>query len=298
MKQGNKVLVTGGTGFVGNRLVNALVAHGDNLHIATRHPEEHRTARSGVDYVGWLPDLARYDVIVHLAGQPILTRKWDEATRAAMVESRAGTAKRIVDALRVSAHKPRVLVSASAVGFYGERGEETLTERSTKGAGFLADLAEAWEREALRAETLGVRTVCLRLGAVVGKNGGMLQPILPIFKLGLGGPVAGGKQWLSWIHWRDLVSLIVFAIDREDVRGVVNAVAPNPVTNARFTKELGRALGRPAFLPVPAFAVRIKLGDAAEVALQSLRVVPERAQSLGFAFQFPEIGPALADVVD
>lgn len=297
MQQGKKILVTGGTGFVGNRLVGGLVAHGDSIHVVTRHPEAHRSARSGVEFVAWLPDLSRYDVVVHLAGQTILARKWSGEVREQLVQSRVGTAKSLVDALAKSPKRPRLLISASAIGFYGDRGDEVLTEESKKGTGFLADLSEAWEREALRAESLGVRTVCLRIGAVLGPGGGMLKELLPIFKLGLGGPVGNGKQWLSWIHWRDLVALIVFAIDHESARGVVNAVSPEPATNADFTRALGRAVHRPAFLPVPAFALKLKLGDAASLALQSQRVLPARAESLGFAFQFPTLGAALADIV-
>ncbi|MCK6447959.1 MAG: TIGR01777 family oxidoreductase [Planctomycetes bacterium] len=297
MKQGNKVLVTGGTGFVGNRLVNALVAHGDTVHIVTRHPNEHRTARAGVDYVAWLPDVSRYDVIVHLAGKSILTRKWSGAEADELVRSRVGTAKQIVAAIGSSAKRPRLFVSASAVGFYGDRGDEVLTESSQKGAGFLADLAEQWEAEALRAEAHGVRTVCLRIGAVLGPQGGMIGELLPIFRAGLGGPVAGGRQWLSWIHWRDLVALLLFALDHDDVRGVLNAVAPNPETNATFTRALADAVKRPALLPVPAFLLKLKLGDAAAVALQSQRAVPERAQARGFQFKFPSLAPALADVL-
>lgn len=297
MKQGNKVLVTGGTGFVGNRLVNGLVAHGDTVHIVTRHPHEHRTARAGVDYVAWLPDVSRYDVIVHLAGKSILTRKWSGAEADELVQSRVGTAKQIVAALAASSKRPRLFVSASAVGFYGDRGDEVLNESAKQGAGFLADLAEQWEAEALRAEAHGVRTVCLRIGAVLGPQGGMIGELLPIFRAGLGGPVAGGKQWLSWIHWRDLVALILFALDRDDVRGVLNAVAPNPETNASFTRALAAAVKRPAIVPVPAFALKLKLGDAAAVALQSQRAVPERALALGFQFKFPSLAPALADVL-
>lgn len=297
MKQGNKVLVTGGTGFVGNRLVNGLVAHGDTVHVVTRHPNAHRTARAGVDYVAWLPDVSRYDVIVHLAGKSILTRRWSGSEADELVQSRVGTAKQIVAALAASAKRPRLFVSASAVGYYGDRGDEVLTESSKKGSGFLADLAEQWETEALRAGSLGVRTVCLRIGAVLGPQGGIVGELLPIFRAGLGGPVAGGKQWLSWIHWRDLVALILFALDHEDVRGVLNAVAPNPETNASFTRTLASAVKRPAVLPVPAFALKLKLGDAAAVALQSQRAVPERAQELGFEFKFPALAPALADVL-
>jgi uncharacterized protein (TIGR01777 family) len=297
MKQGNKVLVTGGTGFVGNRLVNGLVAHGDTVHVVTRHPEAHRTARAGVDYVGWLPDLSRYDVVVHLAGKSILTRSWSGASGAELVQSRVGTAKTLVEALARAEKRPRLFVSASAIGFYGDRGDEWLDETSAKGAGFLADLPEQWEREALRAEELGVRVLCLRVGAVLGPQGGLVQTLLPIFRLGLGGKIASGKQWLSWIHWRDLVSLIVFALDRGDARGVWNAVAPEPVTNAEFTRELARAVRRPAWFTVPAFALKLKLGDAAQLALASQRVRPTRALGAGFQFKYPTLAPALADVV-
>lgn len=297
MKQTNRVLVTGGTGFVGSRLVNELVAHGDNVSIVTRHPDQHRTARSGVDCVGWLPDLARYGAIVHLAGESLFGERWNEAKKAAIRSSRVDRTRELVDAIGRSAVRPRVLVSASAIGFYGDRGDELLTEASPTGPGHLSELAVAWEREALRAESFGVRTVVLRIGVVLGRDGGALKELVPIFKLGIGGPVGNGKQWFSWVHVRDVVGLILFALDRDGARGPLNSVAPGALTNKDFSRALGRALHRPALLPVPLFALRLRLGELALVIVESQRVAPERARALGFQFQFPEIDGALKDLV-
>lgn len=297
MKAGKRVLLTGGTGFIGHRLQSALVASGHTLTVVTRHPERHRTARAGVDYVAWPPDLARQQAVVHLAGEPIFGARWNARVKAAIRESRVSTTRALVDAMAASAQRPEVFVCASAVGWYGDRGDEQLDERSGPGSTFLAEVCQAWEAEALRAEALGVRVVRVRCGVVLGPGGGALAKMLLPFKLGLGGPIGSGRQWLAWIHARDIAELYVRAVDDPSLRGAVNGVAPEPVTSRDFARALGRALHRPAVLPTPAFALRLALGEVTDVLLESQRCVPRAAQQAGLAFRFPSIDAALADIV-
>ncbi len=287
------VLVTGGTGFVGNQLVNLLCARGDRVAIVTRNPDRARTARAGVSYVGWPPDPGRHQAIVHLAGANIAGRRWNDAYKEELRASRVDRTRELVAALASAATKPRVLVSISAVGYYGDRGSEELTEDSAPGDDFLARLCVDWEAEALRAEGHGVRVVIVRLGVVLGRRGGALESLLPIFKLGLGGPIGGGRGWFPWVHVNDAAGLMLFAIDREDVRGAVNAVAPGIVDQRAWARTLGRVLSRPAFLPVPRLALRIVLGEVADALAASQRCVPGRALALGYGFQHPELEPAL-----
>lgn len=298
MKSGHQVLLTGGTGFIGSRLISGLVAHGDGVSIVTRSPGSHRTAGSGVEYVGWLPDVSRYSVVAHFAGEPLVAKRWSDQRKREIRDSRVATARRLVDGIAASATRPSVLISASAIGIYGDRGDEVLVEGSSIGSGFLSEVCAEWEREALRARELGVRVVILRLGIVLGPSGGVLKELVPIFKLGIGGRVGSGEQWMSWVHWRDVVGLVLFAIDRPDVDGVLNATAPAPVTNQAFVDALGRVLHRPAAIPVPKFALRIKLGEGADVATTSQRVQPARALAAGYRFQFDELERALRDVLD
>lgn len=297
MKGGKHVLLTGGTGFVGRRLQGGLVASGHMLSVVTRHPERHRTARAGVEYQSWPPDLSRQQAVVHLAGEPLFARRWNADVKHEIRRSRVETTRALVEAMAASAQRPEVLVCASAVGWYGDRGDEQLDERSGPGQGFLAEVCQAWEAEAVRAEAFGVRVVRLRIGVVLGPGGGALQRMLLPFKLGAGGPIGSGQQWFSWIHARDLVDLIVRAVDDPALAGALNAVAPEPVTNRDFARALGRALHRPAVLPTPAFALRLALGEVTDVLLESQRCLPRAAQEAGFVFRFPHIGPALADIV-
>lgn len=297
MKDAKKILLTGGTGFVGNRLVNGLVAAGHTVSVVTRSPSEHRTARSGVEYVGWLPPLERYAGIVNLAGEPIFGQRWTSEVMREIRSSRVDSTRRLVEALRASAARPGVLVSASAIGWYGDRGDELLTEQSSAGTGFLAEVCQAWEAEAERARELGVRVVRVRIGVVLGESGGALKQMLPPFKLGVGGPIGSGKHWFSWVHLRDLVNLLVQAVGDPALSGPVNATSPNPVTNRELSRTLGRVLHRPALLPVPPFVLRLRFGEAAEVLTESQRCLPEAAQRAGFHFQFAALEGALRDIL-
>jgi len=286
-------LVFGGTGFVGGILVNLLCARNDRATIVTRNPETARTARAGVAMSAWPDDVSKYDAVVNLAGASVSAKRWNEAYKRELVTSRVDYTKRLVETIAKSHTKPRVLMNASAVGYYGDRSEELLTESSAPASGFLADLCVAWEREALEAEKLGVRVVNLRIGIVLGRHGGALQKMVPIWKLGLGGPFGSGAMWLPWIHVNDCAGLILHAIDRESVRGPLNAAAPGIVRNKEFARVLGKVVSRPAFLPVPPFALRLAVGEFAAQLLASEKVVPQVALDSGYRFQWPELEPAL-----
>jgi uncharacterized protein (TIGR01777 family) len=289
------VMVTGGRGFIGNFLTGLLVGRGDKVTVVSRTPQKVRTARVNVLVEAWLPDISRFDALVHLAGEPIFGRRWSPEQKENIRTSRVSSTRRLVDALGELApeKRPKVLVSGSAIGFYGDRGEEVLGEESGPGEGFLAGVCREWEAEALRARDYGVRTVCLRTGVVLGMDGGALKQMLPPFKLGLGGPIGSGKQWMSWIHIRDLCRMILFAIDHGELDGPLNGVAPGPLTNKAFSKTLGKVLGRPALFPVPPLALRVLYGEAASILTDSQRCSSKKAEETGFDFEFREAEPAL-----
>ena len=274
------IAVTGSSGFIGRRLTQRLRTEG--------HTVREISLRRGPVIVPVC------HAVVHLAGEPVAQR-WTRSARNRILKSRVEGTKFLVKAL--SEHPPPVLISASAIGYYGSRGDEILTETSKPGADFLAQVVIGWEREARSAEQFGVRVVPLRFGAVLGRGGGALKKILLPFRLGLGGRLGSGQQWMSWIHLDDLIALIGFAIESEQCKGVMNAVAPHPVTNDEFTHDLARALHRPAVFPVPEFGLKLLYGEMSQVILGSQRVIPEAALQAGFQFRFAELGPALRQIV-
>lgn len=292
------VMVTGGRGFLGNFLTGLLVARGDHVTIVSRNPSAVRTARAGVTVESWMPDLSRVQAVVHLAGEPILGKRWSTDQKENIRTSRVASTRRIVDALGdlPAAKRPKVLVNGSAIGFYGDRGDELLSETSEPGDDFLAGVCRAWEAEALRAREHGVRAVCVRTGVALG-DGGALKRMLTPFRFGVGGPIGSGRQWMSWIHVRDLCRLIVHAIDHVALEGPVNGTAPEPVHHREFAKTLGRVLGRPAILPTPKLALRALFGEAATVLSASQRCSAEKAMASGFRFDFPALEPALRRVL-
>jgi uncharacterized protein (TIGR01777 family) len=276
-----KIAVTGASGFIGQKLTAKLG----------------NEARA-VSLRGNLDGLAGADAVVHLAGEPV-SQRWTKEVRGKIRSSRVEGTRRLVDAMRanhINEQPPKVLVSASAVGYYGSRGDELLTESSDPAEGFLADTSVEWEREARKAEEFGVRVVCLRNGLVLGDGGGLAK-MLPPFKLGIGGKIGDGKQWTSWIHIDDAVGLIEFAISSSRLSGAVNATSPNPVTNAEFTRELARALHRPAIFPVPKLALHLLYGDMAQIVYASQRAIPEAALRAGYQFRFPNLDGALLDIL-
>jgi uncharacterized protein (TIGR01777 family) len=246
-----------------------------------------------------LPPLQAFegcDAVINLAGESIAGR-WTAPKKQLIRDSRVLGTKNLVNALAQLSSRPKVLISASAIGYYGDRGEETLTEDAAPGSDFLAQVCRDWENEALKAESLGMRVVRLRIGLVLGRGGGTLQALLPLFRVGLGGPLGSGRQWWSWIHRDDLCRLIVQILANENVSGPVNATAPQPVRQKEFAQVLGRVLRRPAFLPTPAFALKIALGEFADGILASQRALPRRAQEMGYRFQFEELEGALREIL-
>jgi uncharacterized protein (TIGR01777 family) len=303
-----RIVVAGGTGFIGRALCERLANAGHTVTVLTRDPEKARArVYHAVKIVPWQgfrgqsEELSRAldgsEVVINLAGAPIADGRWTPQTKERLRKSREGTTTAIVTTLAKLKARPVMLINASAIGFYGPRGEEELTEEASSGNGFLASLCREWEGAAGAAERLGVRVVTPRIGVVLGKDGGALAKMLPIFRLGLGGPLGHGRQWMSWIHRDDLVELLLFLMDHA-VSGPVNATAPHPVTNAEFSRTLGQTLGRPAILRTPGFAMKLAFGDMAEeLLLTGQRVIPHKAQSLGFHFRFPFIAGALNDIL-
>lgn len=294
------VAVTGASGLIGSRLVDALVGRGDRVLRLVRHEPR------GTDEIGWDPRAGRIDAaglegvdaVVHLAGEPIGAKRWSAAQKATILESRVDGTALVAATLAAAQRPPKVLVSGSAIGFYGDRGDEQLDETSARGTGFLADVVVAWETATAPAEAAGVRVAHARTGLVLAPDGGALGPMLRLFRLGLGGRLGSGRQWWSWISIDDEVAALVHLLDH-DVSGPVDLVAPQPVTNADFTRSLARALHRPAVLPVPAFGPRLLLGRqlADELLFASQRVAPTRLLASGFAFAHADVDTALAAVL-
>jgi uncharacterized protein (TIGR01777 family) len=298
-----RVTITGASGLIGTRLVRALRARGDDVTVLSRNPERAAEAL-GVRAEAWRPTeepapaaaLADRDAVVHLAGERV-DQRWTDRARAAIRASRDAGTRHLVAGLRDVDPRPGALVSSSAVGYYGPRGDEVVDESTPSGDGFLAEVCAAWEHQAERAEELGMRVVRVRTGVVLDSSGGALARMLTPFKLGVGGPVAGGEQYIPWIHVDDLVGVYLAAIDGAGWSGPVNATATEPVTNRDFSKALGRALHRPTVLPIPGAALRLLYGEMAEVVTTGQRAVPRRPLELGYAFRHPELDEALRDAL-
>lgn len=303
-----RVAVTGATGFVGSRLVERLQAEGHQVLVLARNPE--RAAQifptatfPAVEVVAYTPlqsgewqqRVSGCDGVVNLAGEPI-SERWTATHKQNIVESRQVGTKKLVEAIAQANPKPQVLVSASAIGFYGTSQTATFDETSAAGNDFLAEVCKLWEAEAQKVKEAGVRLVILRLGVVLGMGGAIAKMLTP-FKLFAGGPIGTGKQWFSWIHREDLVNLILQALTQPNMEGVFNATAPNPVRMAEFCNTLGQVMNRPSWLPVPAFAIEALLGDGAIVVLEGQQVLPQRTQTTGFQYQYSVLKPALEDVL-
>lgn len=293
-----RITLTGATGFIGRHLVESLLSRGDELAVLTRHPRPGANPR----YLGWDAQSAPpaesllADAVIHLAGENVAQR-WTPQVKRRIRSSRVDSTRALVRAMEQSPHKPAVLVSMSAIGIYGDRGDEVLTESSPPGEGFLAETSLEWERESQRASELGVRVVNPRVGIVLGRDGGALPRMLTPFRAGVGGRLGRGTQWMSWIHIEDLAGILLFALDGSAITGAMNATAPAPVRNSDFTRELAHALKRPAVFPVPRFALKLLFGEMADVLLASARVEPRAALQSGYRFKFPELAAALGNIV-
>jgi len=292
-----RVAVSGSTGLVGSEVVASLSAAGHEVVRLVRRPPA-----PGERAVRWDPEkgetdagaLEGQDAVVHLAGENIASGRWNAARKAAIRDSRVNGTRLLCDALAGLVRPPKTLVCASAVGFYGDRGAEVLTEESPPGAGFLPEVCREWEAASGAAALKGIRVVLLRIGVVLSPKGGALSRMLPPFRAGLGGVIGDGRQYVSWVALDDLVGIVLHALQSGELRGPVNAVAPVPVTNRELTEALGKALSRPTLLPVPAFALRLALGEMADaLLLSSARVVPKRLEETGYRFRFPELSAAL-----
>jgi uncharacterized protein len=295
------VTVTGASGFLGTRLLDRLLRDGHSLHILGRKRKQGLPA--AVKFSSWdamhaeapLESLAGADAVIHLAGEPVAQR-WNADVKRRIRESRSTGTRHLVRAIGKLSRRPRVLISASASGYYGDRGEEVLTESSAPGHDFLAEVCKEWEREARAAEVFGVRVAMVRIGLVLGTDGGALKQMLTPFRLGVGGRLGSGRQWMPWIHIDDLIEMFVFALDRT-VSGPLNGAAPQPVRNAQFTAALARTIHRPAIFPVPRFALKLMFGEMAEIVFASQRMFPKVAEAAGFQFKFVELEAALADLL-
>jgi len=295
-----KVLVSGSHGLVGRALIKSLLNRGDTVSRLVRE------AASGSNDNEWHPnqdqvDVGRlngFDAVVHLAGESIASGRWSPEKKTRIRESRIKGTQLLSRALAQASHAPPVFVSASAIGFYGSRGDEMLTEQSAAGNDFLAGVCTEWERSAEPAAEKGIRLVKARFGIILDKDGGALAKMLPPFRMGIGGRIGDGKQWMSWIALADVVGALEFVIGNQALSGPINFVAPNPVTNARFTSTLGRILGRPTFLPVPAFGARLAFGEMADaLLLSSQRVEPKRLNETGFRFRHSNLNDALSEIL-
>jgi uncharacterized protein len=306
-----RIFLMGGTGLVGSRLIKSLHKRKDDVVLLTRRPDVARgkwndTCRiiegNPMETGPWMEAVGDCDAVVNLTGEGIFNRRWNAAFIQLLRDSRIKTTENAVKALakkpRMSTGAAKVLVNASAIGFYGPHGDEELAEDAPPGNDLMAQICAEWENAARAAEPSGVRTVRVRIGVVLDKEGGALKQMTMPFKMFMGGPVGlGGPQYVSWIHHDDMVALLLLALDHPQCQGPMNATAPNPVTNKEFSRALGRALHRPSFMPTPKLMLRLALGKVASVVTTGQRVLPKKALGLGHAFKFPEIGTAMADVM-
>jgi uncharacterized protein len=301
-----KVVVSGGTGFIGAPLCRALRDTGHAVVALTRDAASARSRLGpGIDFAEWdarsrgpwEEALGGAGGVVNLAGEPVVGKAWTPAQKEKLRASRVDATRALVTAIEAAAPRLAVLLNASAVGYYGPHGDEMLTEESPSGSGFLASVNREWEEAARQAEPLGVRVVRLRTGVALGEGGGALAKMVPPFRMFLGGPLGSGQQWVPWVHRDDVIGIALWTLENDAVEGPVNATAPQPVTMKEFARVLGKVLGRPAWAPVPALALRALMGEMAEAVLTGQRVLPAAAERLGYRFRYPELEPALRSIL-
>ncbi|WP_210395403.1 TIGR01777 family oxidoreductase [Motiliproteus sediminis] len=295
-----EVLITGASGFIGGALIDSLLADGIGVIGLSRRPEKLQRRFPGIRVVADLNEITAdctIDAVVNLAGEPILDARWSETRKRVLYDSRLDTTRQLVALIERLDTRPATLVSGSAIGFYGSHdSDRVLLEQDDGRACFAHELCRDWEAAAQQAEGLGLRVCLLRTGVVLGQ-GGALKRMLPPFRLGLGGPIGQGRQWMSWVHLEDMVALIRFLLDHQVLSGVFNATAPEPVTNKTFSQTLGAVLNRPAVLPVPPLMLKLILGEGATLLTEGQRVVPARLLEAGFEFRYPELKPALQSIL-
>lgn len=288
------ILITGGTGFIGTSLSRELLNSGHTVSITTRRQSDSR------EKLTWNPPalipsgvISGFDAVINLAGEPVAPGRWTKKRKELIMSSRIQTTRSLVESIKKATAKPKVLISASATGYYGAHGDEYVTEDAPSASDFLAEVCKAWEAEALKARESGIRVVLIRIGGVLESDGGALPKMMTPFKFFLGGPIGSGKQWFSWIHRDDVAGIIKYALDNESVSGPVNAVSPNPATNKEFSSALGKALHKPSWLAVPSFVVKLTLGELGSMLLTGQRVIPETILRSGYNFKYPHLEDAL-----
>lgn len=290
-------LITGGTGFIGKYLIQHLTENSHNITVLTRNKNKLSGNSKAVANITEIKSSDKIDVIINLAGAPI-SKRWSNAYKQELIDSRVNTTKDIISLIERLKNKPEVLISASAIGYYGSQGDKILDENSTPVDEFTYQLCKKWESEALEAEKHGIRVCITRLGVVLEKNGGALKQMLPAFKLGVGGRLGDGNQYFSWVHIKDVISAFSFLIENKNEKGVYNVTAPHPVTNNDFTKALGKSIGRPTIFPMPALIVKLLFGEmGVALLLNGQRVLPKKLSNNGFKFQYPKLKNALKDII-
>ncbi len=291
------ILITGGTGFIGSAVSTRLREENHHITIVTRHPESIKAPMIGISELAQLKN--NIDVVINLAGEPIADKRWSEQQKQRIINSRIETTQNLITYLEMTEHKPKLLISGSAIGYYGIGVSDSDVDETLEGDNsFSSQLCQQWETTALQAVNFGIRTCLLRTGIVLGKDGGALSKLLLPFKLGLGGKIGDGKQWMPWIHLDDLVGIILYCIENNNLNGAVNGTSPNPVTNLEFTKTLGKVLKRPTLLPMPSLAIKFLMGQMGEeILLAGKKVVPAKALDAGYQFKYKKLEGALLDIV-
>ncbi|MCW8935456.1 MAG: TIGR01777 family oxidoreductase [Gammaproteobacteria bacterium] len=295
-----KLLITGGTGFIGTALCEKLLNNGNNeLTLLTRSPEKIKTQVKVISNLIQLDKDTSFDVIINLAGEPIADRRWTENQKQKITKSRIDITEQIIAFIKTADHKPELLINGSAIGYYGiNKTNEDIDENATGDNSFSSKLCKQWENTALQANSFGVRTCLLRTGIVLGKNGGVLSKMLPPFKMGLGGKIGSGQQWMPWIHIDDLVGIILYCIEHDDLTGAINGTSPNPVTNNVFTKTLGKVLNRPTFMAIPETIITLLMGQmGVELLLSGKKIIPVKITEKGYRFQYPGLENALQNIL-
>ena len=300
-----RVLITGGTGAIGRRLISHLFAHGHTVSVLSRQPFRPPTLRANIEFFqwdgkttdGWGHHIEGVDAVVNLAGAGIADKRWSDERKQLLLDSRVNAGKALVEAISAAENKPKVFVQASAVGYYGPQKDDEITEVSKAGTDFLANICKQWEVSTEAVEQMGVRRVVIRTGVVLDGLGGAFPKMTKPFHYFVGGPIGSGKQWFSWIHYEDEVAAIRFLLENESAKGVFNLTAPNPHTNKQFSKIIGKTMHRPSFMPAPSFVFKIMFGEMSTVLLDGQRVLPERLLEAGFKFKFAEAESALQNLL-